>query len=107
MSNDIDLTSKLVHVKLLRTAEEVSMARTRAWLNATALGLTVVMAACHSPTKPAVTPAAAPPAASTVPRPPAPPPPPPRSAASPAPVRSPSEEELFNRKSLEALNAEQ
>jgi len=83
------------------------MTRTRVCVNATALGLTVAMAACHSPTKPAVTPTAAPPATSTVPRPPAPPPPPPRSAAAPAPVRSLSEEELFNRKSLEALNAEQ
>lgn len=82
------------------------MARTRVCANATALGLTVVLAACHAPTRPAVTPTAAPPAASAVPRPPAPPPPPPGAAAAPAPVRNLSEEELFNRKSLETLNAE-
>jgi peptidoglycan-associated lipoprotein len=71
-----------------------------------AIGVSALLAGCHSPTRPVVTPAAAAPASPTVPQPP--PAPPARAAAAPAvaPARSLTEEEAFNRKSLEALNAE-
>jgi peptidoglycan-associated lipoprotein len=82
------------------------MTRTRVHANVTVLGLTAALAACHSTTRPVVTPAAPTPAAAAAPRPPAPPPPPPPRAAAPAPSRALTEEEIFNRESLEALNAE-
>jgi peptidoglycan-associated lipoprotein len=71
------------------------------------IGLTAAVAGCHSSTRPNLTPAAAPPPAPARPAtPPSPAPPPPRVSAAPAPSRTLTEEELFNRKSLEALNAE-
>jgi len=71
-----------------------------------AIGLSILLAGCHSATRPVVTPAAAPaPARPAVP--PTPPAPPARAAApAPTPARPLTEEEAFNRKSIDALNAE-
>ena len=77
-----------------------------------ALGLMVALAGCHAKppnvapvrTAPASTPTTVSPRPSV---PPAPaPPPPPSPPPAPAPQRALSEEEIFNRKSLAALNAE-
>jgi peptidoglycan-associated lipoprotein len=71
-----------------------------------AIGLSALLAGCHSTTRPVVTPAAAAaPARPAVP--PTPPAPPARAAApAPTPPRPLTEEEAFNRKSVDALNAE-
>ena len=71
-----------------------------------ALGLAAAVAACHHAAKQtAVTPSPAPvPAPAAPARPPAPAPPP-RAAAAPAPPRALTEDDLFNRESLDALNA--
>lgn len=70
------------------------------------MGLAAGVTACHSATRPSITPApvsAAVPAAT--PRPPAPPAPP-RAAAPPAAApRALTEEEIFSRESLDSLNA--
>jgi peptidoglycan-associated lipoprotein len=71
------------------------------------LGLAAGVAACHHAVKQtAVTPPASPaPAPAAAPaRPPAPAPPP-RAAAAPAPPRALTEDEIFGRESLDALNA--
>ena len=71
------------------------------------LGLAAGVAACHHAVKQAaVTPPPAPaPAPAAAPaRPPAPAPPP-RAAAAPAPPRALTEDEIFSRESLDALNA--
>jgi peptidoglycan-associated lipoprotein len=70
-------------------------------------GLAAAVAACHAAVRPAVTPAAtlAPAPAAVAARPPAPAPPP-RPAAPPAPPRALTEDEIFGRESLDALNAE-
>jgi len=71
------------------------------------LGLAAGVAACHHAVKQtAVTPSAPPaPAPAAAPaRPPAPAPPP-RTAAAPAPPRALTEDEIFSRESLDALNA--
>jgi peptidoglycan-associated lipoprotein len=70
------------------------------------LGLAAGVAACHHAAKQtAVTPSPAPvPAPAAPARPPAPAPPP-RAAAAPAPPRALTEDDLFNRESLDALNA--
>jgi peptidoglycan-associated lipoprotein len=75
--------------------------------NLAVLGLTAALAACHTAARPAVTPVETPAPAPAVvaPRPPAPAPQ--RAAASPAaPPRALSEDEIFSRESLDALNAE-
>jgi peptidoglycan-associated lipoprotein len=69
------------------------------------MGLAAGVVACHTATRPSITPApvsTAVPAAT--PRPPAPAPPP-RAAASPASPRALTEEEIFGRESLDSLNA--
>ncbi len=70
------------------------------------LGLAAGVAACHHAAKQtAVTPSPPPvPAPAAPARPPAPAPPP-RAAAAPAPPRALTEDDLFNRESLDALNA--
>jgi peptidoglycan-associated lipoprotein len=70
------------------------------------LGLAAGVAACHHAAKQtAVTPSPAPvPAPAAPARPPAPAPPP-RAAAAPAPPRTLTEDDLFDRESLDALNA--
>jgi peptidoglycan-associated lipoprotein len=70
------------------------------------LGLAAGVAACHHAAKQtAVTPSPAPAPAPAAPaRPPAPAPPP-RAAAAPAPPRALTEDEIFSRESLDALNA--
>jgi peptidoglycan-associated lipoprotein len=75
--------------------------------NLTVLGFTAALAACHTAVRPAVTPTAkaAPAPAVVASRPPAPAPPP-RTAASPERPRALTEDEIFSRQSLDALNAE-
>jgi len=70
-----------------------------------AVGVATAFAGCHRAVRSAAAPAAAPAAASVVaPRPPAPAPPRPVAAPDAAP-RALSEDEIFNRESLDALNA--
>jgi peptidoglycan-associated lipoprotein len=77
----------------------------RFWSNLTILGFTAAVAACHTAPRPAVTPSAAPaPAPAAAPAPPAPAPPR-RAAAPPAAPRALSDDEIFSRESLDALNA--
>lgn len=78
----------------------------RCHFSVVAIGLSALLAGCHSATHPVVTPAAASaPAPPAVP--PVPPAPPARAAApAPPPARPLTEEEAFNRKSVDALNAE-
>ena len=77
------------------------------YLSVVALGVVVTLAVsgCHKnvPQVAAAQPAPAPAAAPTPPPPPAPPPPPPRSVPTPAPL---TEDEIFQRKTLDQLNAE-
>jgi peptidoglycan-associated lipoprotein len=77
------------------------------YLSVAALGVVVTLAAsgCHKnvPQVAAAQPAPAPAAAPTPPPPPAPPPPPPRPVPTPAPL---TEDEIFQRKTLDQLNAE-
>jgi len=69
------------------------------------LGLAAGVAACHHTVASSVTPPPAPAPAPAAPaRPPAPAPPP-RAAAAPAPPRALTEDEIFSRESLDALNA--
>ena len=69
------------------------------------LGLAAGVAACHHTVARTVTPSPAPGPAPAVPaRPPAPAPPP-RAAAAPAAPRALTEDEIFSRESLDALNA--
>ena len=82
------------------------MSLDRAVRPAMVLGLVVAFAGCHRAVRTATAPAAAPaPVPAATPRPPAPAAPP-RSAAPPAAAPRPlTEEELFSRESLDALNA--
>jgi peptidoglycan-associated lipoprotein len=69
------------------------------------MGLAAGFTACHSATRPSITPApVSAPAPAATPRPPAPPSPP-RAAAPAAAPRALSEEEIFSRESLDSLNA--
>jgi peptidoglycan-associated lipoprotein len=78
--------------------------RVRHWVWTTVMALTLVigLSACAKKVPPPAPPPPAPPAPVATP-PPAPPPPP---APAPAPPRQLTEEELFQQKSLEQLNAE-
>jgi peptidoglycan-associated lipoprotein len=72
----------------------------------TMIGLTAAFPACHAAVRPAATRPAAPVSApAVVPRPPAPAPPPRTAASTAAAPRALSEEEIFSRESLDALNA--
>ena len=77
------------------------------YLSVVAMGAVVTLAVsgCHKnvPQVAAAQPAPAPAAAPTPPPPPAPPPPPPRPVPTPAPL---TEDEIFQRKTLDQLNAE-
>ena len=69
------------------------------------LGLAAGVAACHHTVARTVTPSPAPAPAPAAPVPPPAPAPPPRAAAAPAAPRALTEDEIFSRESLDALNA--
>jgi len=69
------------------------------------LGLAAGVAACHHTVARTVTPSPAPAPAPAAPVPPPAPAPPPRAAAAPAAPRALTEDDIFSRESLDALNA--
>jgi peptidoglycan-associated lipoprotein len=75
------------------------------WLTSIVLLVTLRVTACAKKIPPPPPPPPAPPAA-PAPPPPPPPPPPPAPAPAPAPPRALTEEEIFSKKTVDELNAE-
>ena len=83
------------------------MTRLRVFLPVLALAAAVLLAGCHKKVVALAPPPPVPPPAPAAPAPPPPPPAPPAPVArAEAPPRPLTEEEIFARKSLDALNAE-